>query len=342
MAERSENFILNRTNTLLQTFELGGSGDDVRVSIYDIDDSNLDIDDVAMTHVAALGNSNSWKYDWVSPNQSNLFHITFFNKTLDVKFFLYARLAGSITGSPTGATEGETLTNLRDDFLIANVDMYNANDLSGTNSMGDKADRCINKGLQKIYGIISDTTWLESNPSTSLASTADQDFIELSGISDLDHIKNITDTTNDLRLTRIPFWRYRELVPDPSNATGVPTNYARLFNRIYLTPRPTSAITYTVDYQKNIANLSSDSDRAGIPVKFNYWILAEAHVFWQTMIDPADRAAIASIRETVADARVQALRDIYANYEGELVSQSQFDRGDGDEFNARWKTPVGS
>jgi len=335
MAERSEYFILNQTNTIHTAFpDPGSSGDNVVVSVYDVDDANQDVSEAAMTHVVA----NTWKYAWSSPNQTNNYIIDMYNKTLEVHNYIYARLTGSITGAPTGATDGDTLTNLQKEFLLS-IDNYNADDLTGDGSAGDQATRVINQALQKIYGMISDSTWMQSNPST-LASVADQEYIELSGISDIDHVTSIRDTTNDQTLVRIPLWKYRQMVPDPSANTGTPSAYTRLFNRLYLTPRPTSAITYQVDYRKNVSNLSSGSDKAAIPIKFNYWIIAEAHLFWQRMVDPADTATMNSLVALATDARTTALRDIYANFDEAHVSESRwYDMGDG--FNAKFDSPVG-
>ena len=223
-----------------------------------------------------------------------------------------------------------TLANLRTNFLVSVVDMYNGDDLTGTNSIGDKADRCINQALQKMRGIVGDTPDFAADPDTSsIVSTANQAFIELSAISTLHRIKNITETTNDVKLIRIPFWQYRQINPDPANASGVPTRYARNGGRIYLHPTPSAVVTYTVDFEKTVADLTSN-DSAALGAEFDYWILAEAHVFWQRMMDPADTAAMATITAVAADARQQALRDIYAEYEGENVSQSQWNRSPSD------------
>lgn len=332
--ERSEYYPPNQTNILTQSFPGASSSDTVSVTIYDVNDAAEDISRAAMTFVTGV----TWRYNWSSPNQTNTYIVDFWNETLDVHYYLYARLSSSIASAPTGSVTGSSLSTLRTNFLISKADMYDANDLTGTASAGDRADRCINQALQKIYSMVSDTRYLEANPG-SLSSVADQEYIELSGISDLRQIKSIVEATNDLKLVRIPFWQYRIWSPDPSNVTGTPTHYARLFNRIYLFPRPTSAITYTVDYEKTISDLSSDSDQAGVPAKYNYWILAEAHYFWQLMIDPSDTAAMSVIIAAASDAREQALRDIYAEYEGELVSESRWGVDDTEPHHL-WDSPA--
>lgn len=88
MGERSETFLPNRTITLLQTFEDSASGDDVVVSIYDVNDANQDVSNAAMT----LRANRTWSYDWSAPNQQNSFVVDFHDRTRDVHHYLFARL----------------------------------------------------------------------------------------------------------------------------------------------------------------------------------------------------------------------------------------------------------
>ncbi len=316
--ERSEYFLNNQTHTLLQSFPEGSSSDDVRISIFDVDDNNLDTNLSAMSSVTG----NTFSFSW-AVTQANTYSIDFYNATLDVHHYLNARVTGTIIGSPSGSSQGSQMSTLRENFLLS-IDNYNADDLTGTNSAGDQAVRAINQGLQLIYSLIKDSHYMQSNPSTSLASTSGQDFINLSGISDIDEILSLTETVNDVKLTKISFWRYRSANPDPSNATGVPTHYARLFDRIYLFPRPDSAITYVADYHKRIDDLSSTTDRAGVPSKFNYWIFAEARVFWQIMEDRTDVASLNMLQAHAERIRATALNDVFAEFDMSLGSDAHF------------------
>src|SRR3990167_8078351 len=275
--ERSEYRLVDVAHTLLISFPGGASTDTVVISIYDVDDAALDVDKAAMTSV----NASNWKYSW-TPSQTNNYIITFRNSTLDVEYYLYVKVTGSIAGVAGGSGTGTTLTNLRTRFLKL-LDNYNANDLTGTNSSGEVADLCLNDALQLIYAQIKDSKYMQAYPSTGLVSVADQAYIELSGVSDIDAIAAIKDTTNNITLRCISAHEYHTRVADAADQTGTPYEYCRVFNRIYLTPRPTAVITYTTEYIKTYARLSADADTALIPTKYDDWIYKEARVITQPL-----------------------------------------------------------
>ena len=330
--ERSEYRLVDVAHTLLISFPGGASTDTVVISIYDVDDAALDVDKAAMTSV----NASNWKYSW-TPSQTNNYIITFRNSTLDVEYYLYVKVTGSIAGVAGGSGSGTTLTNLRTRFLKL-LDNYNANDLTGTNSSGEVADLCLNDALQLIYAQIKDSKYMKANPST-LTGTANQEYIELSGISDLDEVFCIRDTTNNITLKAIPFWLYRLQVPDPSELTGTPYRYARLFNRIYLTPRMTSGLTYQVDYVKNFARLSSDSDQALIPSKYDDWIYKEARVIWFQMEEPDNVAKNELAIKLRDDAREIYINDVMSEFD--LISEAKSHWDDESSFPP-YDSPIGS
>jgi len=317
--------------TITQAIPLSASTNTVLIDIYNVTDGTVTQAATAMTFV----NGVVWKFSF-TPAASKLYAVTIENQTLDVQNYKYLNTVAAPSAS-AGSTGGSSLTTLRTDFLIS-IDHYNANDLTGTASAGDRAVRVINKALQKIYSDIIDSNLMEATPST-IASVSGTDFVTLTGISDLRYIMNVTESVNDVKLIAIPFWKYRQLAPDPSASVGNPTHYARLFNRIYFFPRPSSAITYTFDYVKNLANLSGDSDEAGIPAAFDYWITAEAHVLWQKMMDPGDTAAMSSIVAIAQDCRSRAMRDIFSNFDEAAVSESHWSKID-DGFGASFDSPV--
>ena len=333
--ERSEYFTPNATHILLQSFPLTSSGNDVVISVYDINDANLDVNEASMTFVVG----ESWKYSWSAPNQGNTYLITFHDKNLDVKYFLYARL-GTPAVAGAGSNAGSTLTVLQKEFLLS-IDEYNADDLSGDGSVGDRATACINQALQKMYSIVKDTRYLAAYPSTAITTTSSQNYIELSGISDLDEVEQVHEVTNDIVLKKLPYWRIREINIDDSTNTGNPTFYSRLFNRLYFSPTPSSALNLTIQYRKLISDLSSGSDQSALPSKFNYWIYAEAHICWQRMQDIGDTASLQNIVAIAEDARTSALEDIRSEFDSIDVSDSNFATGDSDGFHARYNSPVG-
>ena len=331
MADRNTYRVVNVAQTLLQSFPGGSSGDTVRVSIYDVTDGALDVDGASMTNV----HGNNWKYSW-TPSQTNVYEIDYHNVTLDVHYYEYVSVTGVVVGAPSGTMDGSTLSVLRKAFLIQ-IDNYNSGDLTGDNSSGDQANKAINKALQKIYSLIKDSKYLESYPSTSLASTVSQEYIELSAISNLDEIVKITDRTNNIELVNLPYWRFRQLYVDPTEQTGTPIVYSRLFNRIYLGPRPTAAITYLTDFMKRYAELSDDADQALIPSKYNYWIYSEAEVEWYKMQDPYDIPAIV-ISERDKNREI-AMQDVFSKFDEIMVADSHF--GQLTQRNYGYDRPVG-
>lgn len=284
--ERSQYFSNNAATKLVQSFPQSSQTDTVVVTIYNIDTSTTEVNASAMT---AAGN-DSWYYSW-TPTSEGIRLVKFYNSTLDVAYYLYAYVTAGGGVTPSGSSGGSTLTNLRTRFLKM-IDNYNADDLTGTNSSGEVADLYINESLQVIYSKIKNSRYLDAYGSTSLATTADQAYIELSAISDLDELFSIKDTENDYTLIEIPKWRYFLEIPDPANSTGTPYRYCRIFNRIYLDPRPTSVITYTTEYKKTYGRLSADADQALIPSRMDKWVYDEAWVQWLRGEDSSNVSAI--------------------------------------------------
>ncbi len=270
MADRFSYRLLDQAQTLVQNFPQGSSGDTVVYNIFDIDDNTTDVTNTAMTNESG----SLWSAAW-TPSESHNFQIEYWHQTLDVRYYEYIKVVGTLVGVPGGAGTGTTLTNLRTRFLKL-IDNYNANDLTGTNSSGEVADLCLNDALQLIYAQIKDSRYMQAYSSTGLASTANQSYIELSGITDVDNISSMKDTTNNITLKEIPTHQYFTQVPDAADQTGTPSQYCRIFNRIYLNPRPTAVITYTTEYVKTYTRLASDSDTALIPTKYDDWIYKEA------------------------------------------------------------------
>lgn len=331
--DRSEYRLIDTPHTLLQSFPLGSSGDTVTVSIYDVDDATQDVSGAAMTNVSG----GTFKYSW-QPNQANNFIIDFHNSTLDVHEYLYVKVVGTLTGIPGGSGNGSTLANLRTRFL-KRLDRFNANDLTGTNSNGEIADLCLNDALSLIYSKIKDSRYTKAYPSNSLASVAGQSYIELSGITDLDEVVSMQDTTNNITLKEIPYWMYKTQVPDPSESTGTPYRYARLFNRIYLDPQPTAVITYQTDYVKNFARLTNDADQALLPARFDDWIYKEAMVNWFLM-ERDGEVPVAVLNER-NDARETYIGEILSQFD--MISESGSHWNDGDTgFGRNYDSPIGS
>lgn len=328
--ERQVYFNNNTTNKLIQSFPGSSQSDDVVITVFDADDSATDVNAVAMT---AIGNS-SWSYDW-AVTEGHVYLIKFRNNTLDVEYFLYANVIGTATPSASGGSGGSTLTVLRNKFLKL-IDNWNSGDLTGTNSAGEVADLCINDGLQLIYAQIKASKFMQAYGSTSLVSTSGQAYIALSAITDMDEIVSLKDTTNRITLIEIQAQEYFRQVPDPAQSTGTPIRYCRIFNRIYLDPRPTSAITYTTEYVKVYPRLAADADQALIDSKYDDWIMKEAHCIWMKMEDPASAGLAFLVRER-DDAREIYINDIMSNFDLKVVARSHFSRGRRWRY---WDSPI--
>lgn len=323
--ERQEKFSTNTAYKLLQSFPGSSQTDTVVITIYDVDDAATDVNGSAMT---AIGNE-SWSYNW-TPTEAHTYLIKFRNSTLDVNYFLYALVEGQSTSTPSGGLGSTSFQSLRQTFLKL-IDQYNSND-TGTNSSDEIAGICINKGLQTIYSLLKASRYLQYYASTALSSTADQAYIELSGISDLDEIVAVKDTTNDITLIGISPERYFREVPDASAQTGTSYRYCRIFNRIYLDPRPTGVINYTVEYLRVYPELVANGDAALLPPKFDDWIYKEARVQW-AMMEDAQKVPPIYIRER-DDAREIYMADALTNMErNPQQSRSNFGRRSYPRYN---------
>ena len=307
---------LNTATKLIQAFPQASASDNVLISIYDINDNALDVNSVAMT----FENGVTWSYDY-TPNEAHFYQVTYFNATLGVEYYETINIVGSAFAGG-GSGTGSTLSTLRTRFLKL-IDNYNANDLTGTNSSGEIADLCINDALQLIYSLLKDSKYLQSYSGT-LSSVAGQSYIDLSGITDIDEVASMKDTTNNITLRCMSAHEYFSRVPNPAQWTGTPSEYCRIFNRVYLNSQPTAVIAYTVEYVKNYARLAADADQALIPSKYDDWIMKEARVIWLMMED------INSVPQMAISERDQAreiyVDDVMSQFDQVSESQSHWDR----------------
>lgn len=210
--------------------------------------------------------------------------------------------------------------------LLKSLDQYNSTDLTIStlstdyDTMGERARICLNIGLHKCYDLAKESKYLEAYPTTNIATVAGVDYVELDQEAELDDIEAITETTNSRKLVRRSWGWYRRHVPDPSQVTGNPLYYIRRGDRLYLTPRPNSAITLTIDFNKYMGDLKSGDDQPLFPTHYDGWVIAEAMVEWHKMEDPT--AVPPLIIEERDDARKIALGGIFTAYDYSLQSGS--------------------
>ena len=227
---------------------------------------------------------------------------------------------------PLSPLTNTTLSGLIKKLLIS-IDSYNSTDLSletpttlTVDSLGERARMCINMALHQIYDLIKDSKYLEAYPTTALSSTADQDFIDLDPEAFLDSIEAISDTTNQYKLIKKTWNWYRKYFAAPANSTGVPVYYVRRGDRIYLAPRPSGVVTYTIDFKKFTGDLKLNGDVSLLPTHYDYWIVSEAKVIWWEMEDPT---AVPPLVVAERDSKRQtAIESVSANYDSTLQSSS--------------------
>ena len=70
--------VVNEEQILACRWTLGSSGDNVRVSIFDLDDNALDVDEGIMSSVTG----NLFQYLW-TPTEEHTYRIDYHNLTLD-------------------------------------------------------------------------------------------------------------------------------------------------------------------------------------------------------------------------------------------------------------------
>ena len=109
-------------------------------------------------------------------------------------------------------------------------------------------------------------------------------------------------------------------------------------NRIYLTPRPTSAIQYVISFRKLTVDLKLGGDYSLLPVQFDTWIIHEARVEWYIMEDPSSvPALVISERD---DTRAAGIASVNTSFDQVRQAGSHF-TGDGGELRG-YKRPMGT
>lgn len=225
------------------------------------------------------------------------------------------------------------------------IDSYNANDLTlsdtdtDQDTLGERIKICLNLSLGVIYSLIKDSKYLEALPKESVMSEANKDFIQLDIVPELDDVEAIMDTTNEQRLVRYSWSWYRTHYPNPANQTGTPEAYIIRSDRLYLAPRPVSALPYTIDFKKLTKDLKLANDIPLLPSNYDGWVIAETKVKFYEMEDPTSvPPLIISERNDIRQASIDA---IMTSYDYARVSQSHFERNE-TPHSYGYQRPVGS
>lgn len=216
--------------------------------------------------------------------------------------------------------------------LLKLIDNYNVNDLTrsttstDSNSSGEIAGMCINNALHICYDLIKDSKYLKALPSTKFSSVLGQDYIDLALEPYLDEIEAITEGTNNVKLIRKSWGWYRKNFPNPANTSGTPMYYIRRDDRIYLAPRPSGSLDYTIDFVKLVQDLVADGDIPLIPSHYDYWLISEAAYEWYKMEDPQSIPEIIVLDR--ADKREIATNAILSGFDELSESESNWNKGE--------------
>ena len=244
---------------------------------------------------------------------------------------------------PSPLTHSTLLTLLKK--LTLSIDSYNSDDMTietpttlTVDTLGERGRLCLNMALGTIYGLIKDSKYLEAYPTTAYASIANQDYIELAIVPELDDIESVVDTTNDFKLVRKSWAWYRRNFTDFAAQTGTPNYYILRNERMYLAPRPSAIVPYSVDFKKLTRDLRLNGDVILLPEQFDGFVIAEATVFWYKMEDPNSiPIVVISERDSV---RQISIDTIMTGYDHPRVAASHFSRND-EPRSYGYQRPVG-
>jgi hypothetical protein len=150
----------------------------------------------------------------------------------------------------------------------------------------------INQTLQELYQMSGQRLLQDRGTITTVAN---QEYVLISGITilvnatfPLDEIVNIYQLSDDIKLIRLDIKEYRRIFADVTSQGGNPTHYARFTDRLYLYPRPSSAIVLYIDCYTLAPNLSAAGDVSLISPKFDEVILSGTVYRWHKYIEPDD------------------------------------------------------
>jgi hypothetical protein len=129
----------------------------------------------------------------------------------------------------------------------------------------------LNDLLNRSYWEIQDKfPFREKQTSVTFPSVAGERQYQIPG--DVDALSQISvlnpDDTTHKKLARIDKSEYEDEYNEDINARAMPTNYFREESTIYLYPTPDDVYTFTLKYDKTLADLVNDADAPTIP---NIW-----------------------------------------------------------------------
>jgi len=190
----------------------------------------------------------------------------------------------------------------------------------------------INQTLQEIYALDQGRRLVQDT--TTIATVAAQEYVEFATATPVvtatatpDEILNVYQTEDDIQLVRWSMDQYREFFPDVTNANGNPTHYARWRDRLYLYPRPDSAINLLLDIWVYPVALSADGDTPLLEIKYDEWILMGAAFRWMRLIDPDDSTKIGTFKALYDDLTRKYGEDLNREPSRKPVLRSHSDSG---------------
>lgn len=191
-----------------------------------------------------------------------------------------------------------TLANLKIGALRRAGNNYNANDTAKLTLAGG----IINDVLGTIQAEIKNSHYFLDLANT-VNTTASQAYVDLVD-TDIIDILNVYQLSTDLKLTFIPWNKFREIQPDTTAFSGVPDLFYTIKSAVngsgvniyslYFIPTPSSVLAIYYDYVKNIRFTSdtADSSYCALPNIFDELIYAMFAPRFYRVISPSDTERI--------------------------------------------------
>ena len=118
-----------------------------------------------------------------------------------------------------------------------------------------------------FWEILDKFPFREKEKSTTFPSVIGERQYQIPG--DVEALKMISVLnpidTKHYKLSRMDATEYEERYVEDSNAQAIPTNYYREESTIYLFPTPDDEYTFTLKYNKTLADLESDTETPDVP-----------------------------------------------------------------------------
>ena len=140
-----------------------------------------------------------------------------------------------------------------------------------------------NKILNDIANTQTSHHWRFLEKTGTMQTAIDQHTYDLPSDIDTNKMFALYERTNDISLVFVPYWRFVEIVADPSNDSGQSVWWTFYAGTLRLYPVPSAVLTMYMDYIKNLTELADNGNSTDVPEKYEGVIIdgvmAEAYKF---------------------------------------------------------------